>query len=149
MSNIAETLAGERLLGMDTAPFIYFVEEDPRYDTRVTPVFQRIADGSLIGVTSIITLVEVLVQPYALGASHLISEYRDLLLNSAGLRTIEIDADIAERAAELRARYRLRTPDALQLAAALSAGCQAFLTNDHNLARVAELRVLTLDELEP
>jgi len=48
---------------------------------------------------------------------------------------------------DLRARYSLRTPDALQLAAALSVGCEAFLTNDHDLERVTDLRVRVLDNL--
>jgi predicted nucleic acid-binding protein len=56
---------------------------------------------------------------------------------------------VAARAAELRARYRLKLADALQLALALQAGCEAFLTNDLALRRVAELRVLVLDDLAP
>ncbi len=63
-------------------------------------------------------------------------------------RRILIDSTVAERAADLRARYNLRTPDALQTAAALDTGWQAFLTNDTQLKRVIELRVLILDELE-
>jgi predicted nucleic acid-binding protein len=51
--------------------------------------------------------------------------------------------------AELRARDQLRTPDALQVASALGAGCEAFLTNDLALRRVTELHVLVLGELEP
>jgi predicted nucleic acid-binding protein len=43
----------------------------------------------------------------------------------------------------------LRLPDALQIAVALEAGCEAFLTNDLTLKRVVELRVLVLDDLEP
>jgi hypothetical protein len=43
---------------------------------------------------------------------------------------------VAERAAELRARYNLRTPDALQVATALVRRCEAFLTNDARLKRV-------------
>jgi predicted nucleic acid-binding protein len=46
----------------------------------------------------------------------------------------------------LRARHRLRTPNALQIAAALSVGCRAFLTNDASLGRMNELRVLGLDD---
>ena len=42
----------------------------------------------------------------------------------------------------------MRLPDALQLAVALQEGCEAFLTNDPRLKRVAEPRVLVLDELE-
>jgi predicted nucleic acid-binding protein len=40
------------------------------------------------------------------------------------------------QAASLRARYGLRTPDALQISVALAAGCSAFLTNDARLQRV-------------
>lgn len=65
-----------------------------------------------------------------------------------GLKPSRVDAAIAERAAALRARYTLRTPDALQIATALHAGCQGFLTNDTALRRVTDLRVLVLHELE-
>ncbi len=54
---------------------------------------------------------------------------------------------IADTAAELRARFRLRTPDALQLATAIETGCGAFLTNDHASRRVTDIRVLILDDL--
>jgi predicted nucleic acid-binding protein len=53
----------------------------------------------------------------------------------------------AERAAELRARYHLRTPDALQVATALLSDCQAFLTNDKDLSRIIEIQVLVLETL--
>ena len=55
---------------------------------------------------------------------------------------------IADAAAELRARYNLRMPDALHVAAALSTSCDALLTNDARLKRVQELPILVLDELE-
>ncbi len=61
---------------------------------------------------------------------------------------LPIDIAIADRAAALRAAYALRTPDTLQLAAALEAGCEAFLTNDRRLGRVQDLHVLVLDDLE-
>lgn len=52
-------------LGLDTAPVIYFIfiEANPRYDELVTEIFQRVSHGALTGVTSVITLSEVLVQP--------------------------------------------------------------------------------------
>lgn len=62
-------------------------------------------------------------------------------------RAAALAAVVAERAAALRARYDLRTPDALQIAAVQAAGCQAFLTNDHRLKRVTEPRVITVDDL--
>lgn len=87
-------------------------------------------------------------QPFLHNNTQLQQEYRDLLLRSDHFEVTSIDTIIAERAAALRARYSLRTPDALQIAAALISGCQAFLTNDAKLDRVVELRVLVLETLE-
>jgi predicted nucleic acid-binding protein len=63
-----------------------------------------------------------------------------------GVRLLAIDSAVAERAADMRALYNLRTPDALQVAAALTVGCDAFLTNDRAIARLADLRVLVLSD---
>jgi predicted nucleic acid-binding protein len=71
-----------------------------------------------------------------------------VLYRSRNFRLLPIDAAIAEVAADLRARYNLRTPDALQLATAIKAGCDAFLTNDATLKKVTELKILVLSELQ-
>jgi predicted nucleic acid-binding protein len=91
--------------------------------------------------------LEVLVQPIRLNRIDLASRYRQLLLESERFSVLPITVEIAELAADLRARYNLRTPDALQVATALAHRCEAFLTNDARLKRVAEIRVLTLEEL--
>lgn len=49
---------------------------------------------------------------------------------------------IFERATDLRAKYlKLKTPDALHLAAAIESGCDAFVTNDFGLKVITEIRV--------
>ena len=148
MMKLDAALAKVNALGFDTAPIIYFVEANPRYDSLVTAIFQRVANGTVRGITSVITISEVLVHPFSQGNTQLRDAYRRLLLNSRDFSTLAIDAAIAERAAELRARHGLRTPDALQLATALRSNCTAFLTNDIRLQRVTEIQVLVLDELE-
>jgi predicted nucleic acid-binding protein len=45
----------------------------------------------------------------------------------------DITRSIAERAANLRSRYALRLPDALQVATAIERGASYFLTNDQRL----------------
>jgi predicted nucleic acid-binding protein len=148
MMKLDEALVGVTRLGCDTAPIIYFVEAHPQYDSLITSVFQHVANGTVTAVTSVIALSEVLIQPLRQANAVLQQEYRDLLLHSANFQTLAISAEIAERGAELRARHNLRTPDALQVATSLVAGCEAFLTNDRGLQRVTELRVLVLDDLE-
>ncbi len=144
---LSEALSGVSCLGIDTAPFIYFVERHPDYLDLMRAVIRRIDAGELKAVSSVVTLAEVLTQPLRLGNLLLAQKYRDVLYRSRNFRLVPIDATIAELAADLRARYNLRTPDALQLAAAIRAGCDAFLTNDVTLKKVAELKVLVLSEL--
>lgn len=141
-------LAGVNRLGLDTPPFIYLIERNPTYLNLVREVFRRITSGALTAHSSVITLTEVLTLPYRLDDAALAQRYQSFLLRSRNFSLDMITADIAEQAANLRARYGLRTPDALQLATALTASCGAFLTNDARLGCVTELRVLVLDNLE-
>jgi predicted nucleic acid-binding protein len=92
-----------------------------------------------------VTLAECLVHPYKHGDTLLVERFRNVITAGVHTRYVGVD-DVAENAAELRARYNLSLPDAFQIAAALAAGCEAFLTNDNGLKRVTELRVLVLDD---
>jgi predicted nucleic acid-binding protein len=145
---LAAALAQVTTLGLDTPPFIYFIERHPVYLDLVREIFRRIDAGTLVGCCSAITLTEVLTQPKRIQDQQLESEYRNLLTRSRNLTLLPINARMADIAADLRARYRLRTPDALQIATALEANCEAFLTNDTALQRVQELRILVLNQLE-
>jgi len=80
-------------------------------------------------VTSTVTLVEVLVHPLRQGNTLLAQEYREILLNQESLTVVELTPDIAETAAQLRATYNLRSPDAIQMATAIREGASFFLTN--------------------
>ena len=142
-----DALSGVIALGIDTPPFIYFIERNATYLPLVREAIRRIDAGTPIGYSSVITLTEVLTQPRRTGNVTIETEYRTLLLHSRNFTLVPITAAVADQAADLRARYQLRTPDALQIAAALSAGCDAFLTNDHALRRVGELSVLVLDDM--
>ncbi|GET40010.1 PilT protein-like [Microseira wollei NIES-4236] len=98
-------------------------------------------------VTSVLTLPEVLVYPLRQGNTTPAQEYLDILFYQEGLTTVEVSTDIAETAAQLRAVHNLRTPDAIQMAAAIRAGASFFLTNDARLPSLPGLTVLVLEEL--
>lgn len=136
-----------RVLGLDTSAFIYHVEGHPLYAPRVGTVFREIENGQAQGVTSTLTFLEVLVGPYRAGDQARRIALSGLLASFPGVSWVALDLAVADRAASLRGRYRLRTPDAIQLATALEAGADAFLTNDQQLSRVTEVPVLLIDDM--
>ncbi len=131
---------------IDTAPFIYFIEKNPRYLNVVRPVFAEIDAGRIEAITSTITLLEVLVQPIRKSNKNLAEKYREVLLYSEGLTTFEILHEVSEMSSELRAKYSIKTPDAIQLAVGILYGASRFITNDPALKKVSDINVLVLDD---
>ena len=135
------------VVGLDSAPLIYFIEQNPTYLEMMRIFFRALNQGEFRVVTSVVTLPEVLVYPLRQGNTTLAQQYRDILFNAEGLTTIQISPDIAEVAAQLRAVHNLRTPDAIQMATAIREGASFFLTNDARLPSLPGLAVLVLEEL--
>ena len=97
--------------------------------------------------TSVITLLEVLVLPMRENEHKLVEEYQNILCNSPSIDIIDLTIDIAIKAASLRAKYGLKTPDSIQVATALIASSEYFLTNDIRLKAISEIKILILDEI--
>ena len=135
-----------KTVGLDTAPLIYFIEENPAYIGTVRPFFEALNNGEFRVVTSMVTLIEVLVHPFRRGDTELAARYTGILLDAAGLRVVPLSHQVAEQTARLRAEHDLRTPDAIQLATAISEGASSFLTNDSRLPSPPGLQMLVLDK---
>ena len=136
-------------LFLDSAPVVYYVEQHPLFSPFLAPIFQAIDTGTLTAVTSAITLAECLVMPCRLGLSPLQQDFADLICQGTHTEFVCIDQSIAQTAAALRASYNLSLTDALQVASALSADCQAILTNDADFRRVTEIPILLVTDLTP
>lgn len=146
MGRLIDSLADHRIIGIDSAPFIYLFESHARFGPLAEEVLGAIQSGAYTGVSSVLTLLEMTVKPLQLGRVRVAREYEMLLLGFPNLRIIDINRDVCRRAAALRASYGVRTPDALQVAASLHAGATAFVTNDVRLRRVRDLEVVILDD---
>ena len=131
-------------VGVDTALFIYFIQEDQRFLPAVVPLFEAADAGKLELVTSVLTLLEVLIVPYRAGNTELAERYEALLAKSRGVRMIDLNRNHMRLAAQVRAATGAPTPDALQLATALATKCSAFVTNDRRLPAAPGLRTIQL-----
>lgn len=128
------------LIYLDTCILIYLVERHPLHAARVETALES-AEG-LLAVSPLVTL-ECLVQPLRQGDLVRQRLYEGAL---AQLHMLPIDESIYRAAAQLRARFNLRTPDALHLACAQANGCEALWTNDDRLVAASHglaINVLT------
>ena len=147
MDELSKRLAKAKVIGLDTPIFIYFLENNERYGPLAQLTINGIEKGKWRGVTSTITLMEITVRPWQLGRESAAREYEAILVHFPNLSVVDVDRNVARAAAQLRAKYNVSPPDALQVAASLSYGAKAFLTNDKRLSRLQELiDILVLDD---
>jgi hypothetical protein len=88
-------------VGVDTAIFIYFIEEHPQFLPLVESLFREVNEGRKELVTSALTLLEVLVVPYRSGGHLLAGRYEALLTQSRGVHVADISRDHLRAAAQL------------------------------------------------
>jgi predicted nucleic acid-binding protein len=115
---------------IDTSVWIYHFEQHPTFAAPATRVIEQLEDGKFRGVASELTLLELTVRPLQLGRQDAADDYETLLSYFPNLQLEPITRLILLEAAGLRARYRLRTPDAIQIATGLQAGATLAVTND-------------------
>jgi predicted nucleic acid-binding protein len=131
----------QRIVAIDTNIFIYHFEENPQYISYTEDLFEKIEGGRFRAVTSVLTLHEILTGARRAGDDRLVSLYRDLLGSFPNLDLMPFDADVAEISSDVRARYGVRTPDAIQVATAIRHKAEAFITNDERLTVVKDIKV--------
>ena len=141
-------LRSVRRLYLDAAPLIYWVEAYADYISKMDRIVDAIEMTPLQAMTSVLALTEVMVQPLRVGNTDLAQDYHDILVRRDAYTVVDVSLGIAISAAAIRARYGLRTPDAIHAATAIKSDCDAMLTNDRHFRRVEDLNVLLLDELE-
>ena len=146
MASITEAIRPHERLGLDTSVFIYHIEAGTPFAGPAGEVLQALKRRSVSGVTSVLTLTELLVKPLQLGRRGLAARYEELVRATPGLAVVDVDAWIARRAAALRATSRIRTADAIQVAASIEHGATAFVTNDSRLRQIREISVMILSD---
>lgn len=131
-------------IAIDTAPWIYWLEQDPRFLDEISEVLSGVLDGAVIAVTSVLTVLEVLTGTYARGDEALAQRYVDLFTGTRGVIVLDVDISIAREAARLRSRHHLRTPDSIHIATAIAASARTFVTTDRRLRKVTDIEVRVL-----
>ena len=134
-------------IALDTSVFIYQLQANPKYVGLTDEIFVWLQRAKSQGVTSTITLTELLVQPYRARNQQQADEIYGLLSTFPNLAWIAPSLEIADTAARLRAEHGLRTPDALQAATAISSSATALVRNDATFRKLPGVQIIVLDDL--
>jgi predicted nucleic acid-binding protein len=112
-------------------------------------ITDRLAPHRSIGLdTSIFIYHLKVIHPWKQGRSDVAQQYEAILVNFPHLSLINVDRDVARRAAQLRANYNIRPADAIHVATAMVNGATAFVSNDHKFQRLGKIiDIVILDDL--
>lgn len=132
---------------LDANIFIYLLEGYEEYSPILKKIFDKIDNGISYGITSELTLAEVLVKPILDDNVKLQKIYEQTLQASSLLNVVSISRDILLKAAQLR-KNTIKLPDAIHLATAFLNNCEIFLTNDKRLKQFATLEVVLLSDIK-
>ena len=145
MVNLKVFTNHQRVL-IDTSIWIYHFEQNPEYAQAAAQVIERLEDGKFRGIASELTLLGLTVRPLQLGRQDAADDYETLLSYFPNLQLEPVSRSILLEAAGLRARYGLRSPDAIQLATGLQAGATLAVTNDGAWRKVPDIKTLILSD---
>lgn len=131
----------------DTSPFIYLIENNPKYFSEVSTyiVDQRASENFLT--TSVLTISEFGVNPKKTNNLKPLEDF-ERVIEQFDFRILDVTPKIANLSSTLRAKYTfLKSIDALQLACAIDSSCNTFLTNDFKLKKIEEIEILLVEDL--
>lgn len=134
------------MLFLDACAIIYRVETVEPWNTRLRAAVERLRRADItVGVAiSELSWLECRVQPLRDNKTALLAAY-DHFFSTAHLTVVPLTRSVIDLATAVRARSKLRTPDALQAACCLSLGPSAhFLTSDPAFKREPALDVVLI-----
>ena len=144
---LLDRLAGMHVILLDTMVFAYHLADHPDYSPLTAELLASVESGALVGLTTTLTLAELLTGPSRAGDRRALGEYELFLTHFPHLQLAPLDVALARETALVRAETGLRTPDAIQVAAGRLHGADAIVTNDLRWrARVVRPELILLDD---
>jgi predicted nucleic acid-binding protein len=130
------TLMALERVYLDTNVIIAITENQSEIGEGQKRLIKSFLNKETHGMTSEITLAECLVRPVRELNQALIELYLELLTAGSDLFIAGIDTNVLIEAANVRARHKIKLPDAIHISTAKLSNCTNFVTNDHRLANL-------------
>ena len=135
--------AGKIVL-LDTNCIIYYMEDHDEYADALEEVFTNIQTGRNQALISVLTLLEILVKPKKEDNIFPENRYKLMLANYPNLSMVDVGYRISDIASRLRAKHKVKTPDAIILATCIMKKVDYFITNDVRLKTICDKEGINL-----
>jgi predicted nucleic acid-binding protein len=119
----------------DSMLFIYLLEDNPTFSTRVQQLLDRAYNRDDLLFTSYLALGEVMAGGEKMSRPQKAATLR-ATIREMGFTCLPFDEGAVAPFSRLRAKDKVKIADAIHLACAASAGIDLFLTGDKQLARL-------------
>ncbi len=124
----------------DSDVVIFLVEDHYKFQPMVDAALSDHQTGPLI--TCAMVRLETLTKPTQNNDHWLLQDFHHFY--RASCLSQAITEGTYDLALALRAKHRLKSPDAINLASAIQSGCDVFLINDKDYKTVSEIRIVSI-----
>ncbi|OQX50785.1 hypothetical protein B5M47_03205 [candidate division CPR3 bacterium 4484_211] len=146
-SKLLRKIDGASLVGLDSVVFLYFLEKEMPWAPLCKLVLERIEQGQVRGVTSVVTILETLSLPELEVDEERQKFFTQFYHRLPNLEVVDMSMKIVLEAARLRRQFLLKSPDAIQAATALVKSTDLFITNDRDFVKIGkQIGVIILDD---
>lgn len=130
----------------DTNPLIYALSGHPKYLTVMTQLFHGIHQKNFIGFSSELGLAELLVKPIRENDQSQVQTIY-ALFDGHFLQLLSHHRQCFEIAADIRAKYRLKMPDAIHVATAIYHHIDVLVTADNEIdEKIQQIKIINLND---
>ncbi|MGH7542274.1 MAG: type II toxin-antitoxin system VapC family toxin [Gemmatimonadota bacterium] len=143
---LRERLEAADLVHLDGRILAFHLLGSPEYGELTHVLFDGLRSGSCRSQTSALALYQLLAEVYRRGEAELADEVAKLLTVHPALELVPAGPDVAVQAAQVRAQLGGRPERAIQIATALVAGAEIFLTEGSGLRRIVGMSVVNLED---
>jgi hypothetical protein len=142
---LRRSLSEAGIIYLDASVLALHLVGDPMYLPLTRLALGGIRDGELSGLTSALSVYQLLVEPYRSGAEGSAERIERLLSGLPGLEIVPVSPSLAAQAAQVKAQIGGSLTRAVQIATALASEAELYVTPRSALRRIAGLGVLQLD----
>lgn len=131
-----EKLISNQRVAIETSLYILALENNQEFPLAIE-FFRLLPKSKAVAYASVLSITEVMNKSYELKSLDRIPDRLDFIAGKGLITLVNVDRAIALKAAEFRASYNLKTPDAIHLATATERDCQLFFTADKDFSKIA------------